>query len=69
MSDSGHHDAANTWLTFFIVCFFLVMAIGIWAIFTYNANAPEPTPGGGGGHGYIIPDSKENLLLGRYPAA
>lgn len=69
MSNLEHHDAANTWLKFFFVCFFLVMAIGIVAIFTYNANAPEPKPGSGGGHGYIHLDPNQALELGRYPAA
>lgn len=62
MSESGHDNSANNWLTFFLVCFALTMAIGIWAIFTYNANAPEPKPGGGGGHGYLVPEKPDTLI-------
>lgn len=61
MSESGHDNSANKWLTFFMVCFALTMAIGIWAIFTYNVNAPEAKPSGGG-HGYIIPAKPDTLI-------
>ncbi|MBX9569115.1 MAG: hypothetical protein K2X77_09485 [Candidatus Obscuribacterales bacterium] len=60
MSDSEQHsDSSHNWLTFFFVCFFIVQAIGIWAIFNYHVNAPEPKPGGGGGHGMILPQDGE----------
>lgn len=56
MSSSEHHsDSSHNWLIFFMVCFWLIMAIGIWAIFSYNCNAPEPKPSGGGHGGMILP--------------
>ena len=55
MSDSEHSSSSQNWLTFFFVCFAIVQAIGIWAIFSYHVNDPEPKPGGGGGHGMILP--------------
>lgn len=59
MSDSEQHsDSSHNWLTFFFVCFFIVQAIGIWAIFNYHVNAPEPKPGGGG-HGMLLPEDSQ----------
>lgn len=55
MSEGEHADSSLKWLTFFFVCFVMVMAIGAFAIFTYNANAPEPKPAGGG-HGMLLPE-------------
>ncbi|GEM_PF-430069 len=55
MAEETHGDLSLKWLTFFFVCFLLVMAIGLVAVFTYNANAPEPKPGGGGHGGMILP--------------
>lgn len=65
MSESENHsDSSHNWLTFFFVCFVIVQAIGIWAIFSYNVNAPEPKPGGGGGHGMSLPhDQAPNLRI------
>ncbi len=55
MSEGTHSDASKGWLTFFFVCFILVMAIGLVAVFTYNVNAPETKPAGGGHGGMILP--------------
>lgn len=51
MSAPGHKDPAQGWLTFFFVCFAMVVfGIGVFAMSTYDVNAPEPTATGGGGH-------------------
>jgi len=51
MSAPGHRDPAQGWLTFFFVCFAMVVfGIGVFAMSTYDVNAPEPTATGGGGH-------------------
>lgn len=50
----GHNDPSPRWLVFFFVCFVIVMAIGLVAIFTYDANAPEQAPASGGGHGSML---------------
>lgn len=54
MSAEKHGDLSLKWLTFFFVCFMMVMAIGLVAIATHNTNAPEPEPSSGGGHGSMI---------------
>lgn len=55
MSEATHeHDSSPRWLLFFFVCFVIVMAIGLVAIFTYDANAPEAPAAGGGGHGSML---------------
>ncbi len=56
MSEGDHADSSLKWLSFFFVCFVIVMAIGAFAIFTYNVNAPEPKPAGGGHHGMLLPE-------------
>jgi hypothetical protein len=55
MAEHSHHkDPSSNWLIFFFVCFGLtVFAIGVFAMFTYDANAPEPTQEGGGHHGML----------------
>ena len=55
MTEGTHSDVSGKWLTFFFVCFILVMTIGLFAIFTYNCNAPEAKPSGGGHGGMILP--------------
>ena len=59
MAEASHSDSSISWLTFFFVCFVLVMSIGAFAIVFYDANAPEPKPGGGGHGGMILPANKE----------
>jgi hypothetical protein len=55
MSDATHSDVSLKWLSFFFVCFILVIVgIGLTALCTYNVNAPEPKPSGGHG-GMILP--------------
>ncbi len=59
MSTEHHSDASHNWLIFFMVCFWSIMAIGLWAIFSYDCNAPEAKPSGGGHGGMIIPKGDE----------
>jgi hypothetical protein len=60
MSEAAHeHDSSPRWLVFFFVCFVIVMAIGLVAIFTYDANAPEQAPAGGGHGSMILPSDRE----------
>jgi hypothetical protein len=54
-STENQSDPSRNWLIFFVICFWLVMGIGIWAVFCYNCNAPESKPGGGGHAGMILP--------------
>lgn len=54
-STEQHNDSSHNWLIFFMVCFWIIMAIGVWAIFSYNCNAPEQKPSGGGHGGMILP--------------
>lgn len=54
-SEQHHTDTSFNWLIFFFVCFAIIMAIGVWAIFCYNCNAPAPQPGSGGHSGMIMP--------------
>jgi len=56
MSEDAHHqDPSSKWLIFFFVCFGMtVLAIGVFAAFTYNVNAPEVAPEAGH-HGMIMP--------------
>ena len=57
MTEAEHNDSSLKWLTFFFVCFVMVMVgIGGFAILNYNVNAPEPAPSGGGHHG-MLPQS------------
>lgn len=57
MAEDAHHkDPSSKWLVFFFVCFGLVvLSIGVFAAFTYNANEPEPKSEGGGHHGMMLP--------------
>lgn len=56
MSEGTHSNVSLRWLTFFFVCFIMIIVgIGLTAVFTYNANAPEPKPSGGGHGGMILP--------------
>ncbi|MBI4533016.1 MAG: hypothetical protein HY711_03635 [Candidatus Melainabacteria bacterium] len=64
MSEASRSDGSLAWLTFFFFCFILVMSIGAFAVFTYNANAPESQPGTHGG--MILPQDTQyapNLLI------
>lgn len=54
MSSEHHSDASHNWLIFFMVCFWLIMGIGLWAIFCYDVNKQDEKPSGGGGHGGMI---------------
>lgn len=54
-----HNKTLDAWFKTFVTIFWLVMAIGIYALFTYKVDAPEPKPGGGGGHGMILPQDGE----------
>lgn len=54
-----HNKQLDAWFKAFFTMFWLVMAIGIYAIFNYKVDAPEPKPGGGGGHGMILPQDGE----------
>lgn len=58
MTEGAHSDSSMSWLKFFFVCFIMTMAIGLYAIFCYDANAPEKAPSGGG-HGMILPQDGE----------
>jgi hypothetical protein len=70
MSEEAHSDASRTWLIIFFVCFVITMAIGGFAIFTYNANAPEAKPSGGGHGGMILPMDGQYAPHARvYPVA
>lgn len=45
-----HNDPSQKWLTFFFVCFGLtVLAIGVFALFTYKVDAPDAAVSGGHG--------------------
>lgn len=55
MAEVSRSNGSLGWLMFFFVCFILVMSIGAFAIFTYDANAPEPQPGSGAHGGMILP--------------
>jgi hypothetical protein len=55
----SHFDWSRFFLIFFFICFVLVMTIGIYAIFFYNANAPEPAPSGGAHSGMILPGDEK----------
>ena len=55
MAEASGSDGSLGWLMFFSVCFILVMSIGAFAIFTYNANAPEPKPASGAHGSMILP--------------
>jgi cytochrome b subunit of formate dehydrogenase len=54
VSEDQHSNSSVKWLYFFFICFIVVMAIGGFAIFTYNANAPEAAPSSAHG-GMLLP--------------
>ncbi len=56
MAETTHSNASLYWLILFFVCFVAVMAIGAFAIFTYDANAPEKAPSPGGAHSMRRPE-------------
>jgi hypothetical protein len=55
-------DWSRFFLIFFFICFVIVMTIGLFAIFTYNANAPEPSPGGPAHGGMLVPLTHDKFL-------
>ena len=67
MSDATHKDTSKGWLIFFFICFALVvLAIGLFAAFTYKVNAPEPHPSGEHS-GMILPQDGKYVRFATAP--